>query len=69
VAVLSRYAASLELDIGHLVELRVVGFPLQRQWHLVYARDKALGPLEESFLQFVRVGSWKASIGYPLNTD
>lgn len=69
VAVLSRYAASLELEIGHLVELPVVGFPLQRQWHLVYARDKALGPVEQSFLQFVRDGSWKASIGYPLNTD
>jgi hypothetical protein len=58
-----------ELKIGHVVELPVVGFALQRQRHLVYARDKALGPVEQSFLQFVRDGSWKESTGYPLNTD
>jgi len=34
VSILSRYATALELQIGHLVELPVVGFPLRRQWHL-----------------------------------
>jgi len=69
VTVLSHYAASLELEIGRLVELPVTGFPLRRQWHLVRARDKQLGPLDEAFLAFVRNGSWKATIGRPMSTD
>jgi DNA-binding transcriptional LysR family regulator len=69
VAVLSRYAAPLELALGHLVELPVDGFPLHRQWHLVYARDKRLGPVEEAFLRFVELGQWKESIGRAVTTD
>jgi DNA-binding transcriptional LysR family regulator len=59
IAIVSRYAASLELAIGSLVELPVAGFPLRRQWHLVYPRDKRLGLVEEAFLAFVDGGSWK----------
>ena len=69
VSILSRYATGLEIQIGHLVELPVVGFPLRRQWHLVFARDKRLGPVEAAFLQFVDDGRWKESIGRPLSTD
>jgi DNA-binding transcriptional LysR family regulator len=69
ISILSRYATALEIQIGHLVELPVVGFPLRREWSLVHARDKRLGPLDEAFLRFVREGSWKATIGRPLATD
>lgn len=69
VSILSRYATALELQIGHLVELPVVGFPLRRQWHLVHARDKRLGPVEEAFLRFVDDGRWKETIGHPITTD
>lgn len=69
VSILSRYATGLEMQIGHLVELPVVGFPLRRQWHLVRLRDKRLGPVEEAFLAFVAEGGWKASIGHPISTD
>ena len=69
VSVLSRYATGLEMQIGHLVELPVVGFPLRRQWHLVHLRDKRLGPVEEAFLAFVAEGGWKESIGHPISTD
>jgi DNA-binding transcriptional LysR family regulator len=69
VSILSRYATGLEIQIGHLVELPVVGFPLRRQWHLVYARDKRLGPVDEAFLRFVDEGRWKAMIGRPISTD
>ncbi|MBA2488108.1 MAG: LysR family transcriptional regulator [Chloroflexi bacterium] len=69
VSVLSRYAAGLELTLGHVVELPVSGFPLRRRWHLVHARDKRMGPLDEAFLRFVQEGDWRASIGRPLSTD
>ena len=69
VSILSRYATALEFQLGHLVELRVVGFPLRRQWHLVYARDKRLGPVEEAFLRFVEDGHWTEKIGRPASTD
>lgn len=69
VSILSRYATGLEMQIGHLVELPVVGFPLRRQWHLVHLRDKRLGPVEEAFLAFVAQGAWQDSIGHPISTD
>lgn len=69
VSILSRYATGLEMQIGHLVELPVVGFPLRRQWHLVYARGKRLGPVDEAFLRFVDAGQWKGTIGRPVSTD
>jgi len=69
ISILSRYATGLEMQMGYLVELAVDGFPLRRQWHLVYARDKRLGPVEEAFLRFVDEGRWKDAIGRPLATD
>lgn len=69
VSILSRYATTLEIQIGHLVELPVVGFPLHRQWHLVYPRDRRLGPLELAFLGFALEGRWKDTIGRPATTD
>jgi DNA-binding transcriptional LysR family regulator len=69
VSILSRYATGLERQIGHLVELPVVGFPLHRQWHLVYARDKRLVSVDEAFLRFVDEGRWKGMIGRPVATD
>ena len=69
VSILSRYAAALELQLGHLVELKVDGFPLRRQWHLVYARDRRLGPVDQAFLRFVDDGRWQATIGRPVTTD
>ena len=69
VSILSRYATALELQIGHLAEIAVEGFPLRRQWHLVYARDKRLGPVDEAFLRFVDDGRWKEAIGKPIATD
>lgn len=69
VSILSRYATGLELQIGHLVELPVDGFPLHRQWHLVHARDKRLGPVDMAFLRFVDEGNWRETIGKPITTD
>ena len=69
VSILSRYATALELQIGHLVELPVVGFPLRRQWHLAYARDRRLGPVDEAFLRFVDSPGWRETLARPVTTD
>ena len=69
VSILSRYSTGLEIQVGNLVELPVDGFPLHRQWHLVFARDKRLSPLDEVFLRFVEGDHWKAMIGHPVSTD
>jgi len=69
VSVLSRYAAGLELAVGHVEEVPVSGFPLRRRWHLVHARDKRMAPLDEAFLRFVQEGDWRTRIGRPLSTD
>jgi len=69
VSILSRYATLLELELGNLVELPVDGFPLRRQWHLFYPRDRRLGPVEEAFLRFVEEGRWKERIGRATTTD
>jgi len=69
VSILSRYAVSLELQLGLVVELPVTGFPLRRQWHLVYRRDHRLSPAGDAFLAFIAEGSWRAGIGETLTTD
>ncbi|HEX5148879.1 MAG TPA: LysR family transcriptional regulator [Candidatus Limnocylindrales bacterium] len=69
VSILSRYATLLELELGNLVELDIEGFPLRRQWHLFYPRDRRLGPVEEAFLRFVEEGRWKEGIGRVTTTD
>ena len=69
IAIISRYAVALELRLGFLVELSVAGFPLRRQWHLVYARDKRLGPVDEAFLAFIAEGGWRASLRESISTD
>jgi DNA-binding transcriptional LysR family regulator len=69
VAVLSRYAAALEIQLGLLVELSVVGFPLRRQWHLFRARTKHLAPPAEAFLRFLDEGRWRAGVGSRLGAE
>ncbi len=69
VSILSRYATLLELELGNLVELDIEGFPLRRQWHLFYPRDRRLGPVEDAFLRFVEEGRWRERIGRATTTD
>jgi DNA-binding transcriptional LysR family regulator len=63
VAVVSRHAVTQEIRLGLLTELAVVGFPLRRQWHLVYARDKRFGSVERAFLSFIENGDWRRRLG------
>ncbi|HIP53345.1 MAG TPA: LysR family transcriptional regulator [Chromatiales bacterium] len=49
VAILSRHTLSLEGDEGPLTILDVEGFPLERQWYLVYPKGKQLSVAAQSF--------------------
>lgn len=69
VAILSRHAVALELRLGHVVELPVVGFPLHRQWHLVRPRDHRQSPAAVAFAAFIDEGSWRDELGETLTTD
>lgn len=48
-AVLSAHTVGAELALGELVQLDVQGFPLLRQWHVVYPRGKRLSPAAAAF--------------------
>lgn len=69
VAIVSRHSVSMELNLGMVVEVPVSGFPLHRQWHLVYPSGRRLGPIGTAFLEFVHDGSWLAAVGHTLTTD
>lgn len=62
-AVISRYACSLELSSGRLVELAVEGFPIRRDWHIVHLRRRRLPSSVTSFIDFLRDPSWLSTNG------
>lgn len=52
-SVVSLHTVELELETERLVILDVKGFPLERQWHLVYRRGRRLSPAARAFREFV----------------
>ncbi len=62
-AVLSRYACALELSSGRLVELDVRGFPIRRDWHIVYLRRRRLPASVQAFIAFLKDPVWLARDG------
>lgn len=69
VSVVSRFAASLEIQLGLLVEVPLEAFPLRRQWHLFFARDKLFSPAAAAFARFISEGRWRGSIGVDVATE
>ena len=57
-AVLSRYACTLELSSGRLVELDVRGFPIRRDWHIVHLRRRRLPAPVHAFIDFLQEPTW-----------
>jgi DNA-binding transcriptional LysR family regulator len=53
VGFLSAHTIGRELAAGSLVVLPVAGFPLMRNWYLVYHRDKRLPPVASAFREFL----------------
>jgi DNA-binding transcriptional LysR family regulator len=52
-SVVSLHTIELELATAKLVLLDVEGFPVTRQWHLVYRRGKRQSPAAQAFRSFV----------------
>jgi DNA-binding transcriptional LysR family regulator len=57
-AVISRHACALELSGKRLVELDVRGFPIRRDWHIVYLRRRRLPSSVTTFIEFLKGTSW-----------
>ncbi len=51
---ISEHTIGLELAVGRLIRLRVVGTPVLRQWQVVRRAEKQLLPLAEAFIAFLR---------------
>lgn len=52
-ALTSRDAVELEVDSGRLVELKVPGLPIAREWYLVHRAGKRLSPAAQAFKRFI----------------
>jgi DNA-binding transcriptional LysR family regulator len=52
-AFVSLHTVALELSVGQLALLDVIGLPLVRRWHILHIRAKALSPAAEAFRYFV----------------
>lgn len=69
VTVLSTHAVRLELQLGLLRPLRVEGFPVQRMWHVTWARDRLLSPAAAAFKAFLHSPDWRDTLTIPLVSD
>ena len=63
-AVISRYACSLEFSTKRLVELDVKGFPIRRDWHIVHLRRRKLPASVTAFIDFLQDGNWLMRNGH-----
>jgi DNA-binding transcriptional LysR family regulator len=53
VSFLSAHAIGLDLRVGNLAVLDVVGFPHMRHWYVVHRRNKRLAPVAQAFKRFL----------------
>jgi DNA-binding transcriptional LysR family regulator len=53
ISILSQSAVRSELASGEIVQLDVVGLPLQRQWYLARPSDKLSMPAADTFHNFL----------------
>lgn len=51
--IVSIHTLELELETARLTILNVIGFPIQRHWHIVQRSGKRLSPIAQTFKQFV----------------
>jgi len=69
VTVLSTYAVRLERQLGLLRPLHVEGFPVERMWHVTWARERLLSPAAIAFKEFLHSPDWRDSLAIPLGTE
>ncbi len=54
IAVVSRHSLYLGGDFGSVKEIDVEGFPIEKEWHIVYPKGKELSLIARSFLDFLQ---------------
>ncbi len=54
IAVLSRHTLGMDGDYGPLAVLNVQGFPIIRNWYIVYPAGKQLSVVSQAFLDFIK---------------
>lgn len=54
VSVLSRHTLALDAPMGQLAILDVEGFPIAREWYVVYPAGKQLSVVARTFLEYLR---------------
>ena len=52
-AFISAHTIALELDVGRLVMLDVIGMPIRRQWFSVVRTDRTMSPAMRAFQEFL----------------
>jgi LysR family transcriptional regulator, low CO2-responsive transcriptional regulator len=53
ISILSHHALALEGTTGQLAVLDVVGFPIRRNWHVIYPKGKKLSIIAQTFLEYL----------------
>ena len=66
VTALSSYAVRLELKLGILHPLHVRGFPVQRMWHVIWAKERVLSPATQAFRRHLQTLNWRQDLTEPL---
>ena len=69
VTVLSSYAVRLELELKHLHCLHVHGFPVRRQWHVIWARERILSPAAQAFRRHLQATDWRVDLSVALGSE
>jgi DNA-binding transcriptional LysR family regulator len=64
-SVVSVHTIELELATRKLVVLDVAGFPIQRQWYLVYRQGKRLSASAQAFRHFILAEARKLAVEAP----
>ncbi len=57
IGIISRHSIELELETNRLVILDVAGFPIVRNWHIVYRKDKRLSIAALEFEKYLLLES------------
>jgi DNA-binding transcriptional LysR family regulator len=69
VTILSSYAVRLELRLGLLHALQVRGFPVNRTWHVIRARERTLGPAAQAFHRHLQAPDWRQDLTAALSSE
>lgn len=69
VTLFSTSAVRLEVAAGLLHPLRVKGFPLRRMWHVVWLKERLLGPAARAFRDYLQTTEWREHLPLALGSD